>query len=184
MQAAVHGTILAAFPFEESYIIDLFSKEYGRIKFVAKTTKAKMLGYGPLLEIEASVVPSEKEFWKCRDCVICTSHPQLRSKLLHLQQAARLCKLLTKIIPLHAPLPDVYLLFDELLKELPSFLSAHVGTLAFLAKFCRHEGWLPHELLLPRENEICLAISDLPYAQLYTENLELSLLEKLTERVL
>jgi DNA repair protein RecO (recombination protein O) len=163
---AVEGIILSAIPFEEtSSIVNLFSKELGRIKIVIKQSSRKRLqSYSQLLAVEAVVIQSDKELWKCRECDVVRSYPQLRTSLDRLQTAAHSADLLAKLLPLCLPLAPIYALFSEFLEQMPHFTSPHVALAAFLVKFCVHEGLFPsEELKTPQEiNEyMLLACKDL-----------------------
>jgi DNA repair protein RecO len=185
------GIILSAIPFEEtSYILNLFSKEWGRIKLVTKQPHRKHIqSYSSLLAIEALVIPSEKELWKCRDCHSINSYPRLRSRLESLYQGATISDLLAKILPLHLSLPAIYSLFSSFLENMPSFAHPHVAATAFLAQFCIHEGFFPaektanvHFSAQELDSYIYLATSDLETIR--SECTDKALLSKLIEYIL
>ncbi len=141
---AVEGITLASFSFQEnSHILSVFSKEHGRIKCVAKSSrKSHLRGFCPLLGVEMQVIPSDKELWKCRECLVTTSYPSLRLSLEHIRYAAQVTDLLNKILPLQHPVEQLYELYDKFLFTMPNFKKPHVAACIFLEKFLVIEGML------------------------------------------
>lgn len=181
----IEGIILSAIPFEEtSYILNLFSSQWGRVKLVTKQPNRKHLqSYSPLLAIEALVIPSDKELWKCRDCHVTNSYPKLRRRLESLYQGASISDLLAKVLPLHLPIPAVYALFSSFLENLPLFAHAHVASIAFLTQFCIHEGFFPvthaSSHFSPKEIEQCIYLASNTLEKIKDEFVEKELLWKL-----
>ncbi|MBS0655474.1 MAG: recombination protein O N-terminal domain-containing protein, partial [Verrucomicrobia bacterium] len=174
-------------PFEEtSSIVNLFSKELGRIKIVIKQSGRKRLqSYSQLLGVEAVVIQSDKELWKCRDCVIVRSYPHLRTSLDRLQTAAHSAALLAKLLPLCLPLAPIYALFLEFLEQIPHFTYPHVALAAFLAKFCVHEGLFPsEELKTPQEMSEYMLLACKDLRELKAESVDRKLTLKLTHFLL
>ena len=144
---AIEGITLASFAFQEnSHILSLFTKEHGRVKCVTKGTKKLPLrGLGPLLGVEMQVIVSDKELWKCRECIVTTSYPNLRTSLEALRYAAEISQLLDRLLPLHHPVAHLYSLFGNFLSEMPLFEKPHVAACTFLEKFLIIEGMLEKE---------------------------------------
>lgn len=141
---AIEGITLASFAFQESsHILSVFTKQHGRIKCVTKGgKKAQMRGLCPLLGVELLVVPSEKELWKCTECQVATSYPSLRTSLSHLQFAAQVTDLLDKLLPLHHPVGNLYILYSQFLANIQSFEKPHIAACIFLEKLLVAEGML------------------------------------------
>ncbi len=144
---ALEGITLASFAFQEnSHILSVFSKEYGRIKCVVKGTKKMPIrGLGPLLGVEMQVIVSDKELWKCPECIVTTSYPHLRKTLEALRYGAEISLLLDRLLPLHHPVPNLYGLFSSFLSDMPSFEKPCVAACTFLEKFLVAEGMLEKE---------------------------------------
>lgn len=141
---AIEGITLATFAFQESsHILSVFTKELGRIKCVTKSFRKNQLrGLCPLLGVELQVIPSDKELWKCKECVVATSYPSLRTSLEHLQYAAQITNLLDKLLPLQHPVEHIYVLYEQFLIHLPNFSKPHVAACLFLEKYLVMEGML------------------------------------------
>ncbi len=144
---AIEGITLSSFRFQEqAHILSVFSKEHGRIKCVTKSTrKSQNRGLGPLLLVEMQVVISENELWKSRECHVATSFPLLRSSLDHLRYASQITDLLDKLLPLHHPVPHLYILYSQFLTNLANSKYPHVPACIFLEKFLVLEGMLEKE---------------------------------------
>jgi DNA repair protein RecO (recombination protein O) len=183
---AIEGIILSSIPFEEtSSIINLFSKEFGRIKVVIKQSSRKRLqSYSQLLGVELLVITSEKELWKGRECEVTRSFPQLRMRLDRLQSAALLADLLAKILPLMLPLAPIYVLFSQVLEQMPHFTHPHVAAAAFLAKFCMQEGLSPIEVLDTEEMQKYLFLAASNLESLINESVDPLLVTKLAQFLL
>ncbi len=141
---ALEGVTLASFAFQEnSHIISVFTKEHGRIKCVTKSyRKSNVRGLCPLLGVEIQVIVSDKELWKCKECHVNTSYPNLRLSLDHLRFSAQVTDLLDKLLPLHHPVPQIYELYKQFLVNLPHFEQPHVAACIFLENFLVNEGML------------------------------------------
>ena len=144
---AIEGVTLASFAFQENaHILSIFSKEHGRIKCVTKSyKKALTRGYCPLLGVEMQVIVSEKELWKCKECIVTTSYPSLRRSLSTLRHVAEITDLLNRLLPLHHALPELYSLYSQFLAEAANQEPAYHAACLFLEKFLIIEGMLDKE---------------------------------------
>ncbi|MBS0637537.1 MAG: DNA repair protein RecO [Verrucomicrobia bacterium] len=144
---AVEGITLSSLAFQEnSHIISVFSKEHGRIKCITKSSrKSTVRGLGPLLGLEMQVMVSDKELWKCQECQVTRSYPQLRSSLTHLRFAAQITDLLDKLLPLHHPVGNLYVLYCQFLDTLGTQSHPHIAASIFLEKLLIAEGMLEKE---------------------------------------
>ena len=180
MEYAAEGIILASTPYEEAFILDVFTKEYGRITFVSKRQKKqKMVAASPLLAVELIVIPSEKRFWKCSDMQITTSFPKLRTTRARLLQAASIANLLTKILPTRAPHPECFDAFRAFLEYMPLYTYPETATCLFLLKFCHFEGLFPSHELSSHEMQLCAQLVAAPFDEEITVKIDGSLLGKL-----
>jgi DNA repair protein RecO len=155
MEHAAEGIVLSSLPYEESFIVDVFTKEYGRVKFVAKKQK-KLIALSPLLAVELVLIPSLKSFWKCKEVLVRTSFPKLRTARTLLEQAAFAVKLLTSTLPVGEPHEACFLYFREFLDMLPLYRYPETATCVFLSKFCHLEGLFPGSELESHEKELCV----------------------------
>jgi DNA repair protein RecO len=181
-QQAIEAIILKAVPFEEqTQILTLFSKEYGKISLVLKKQKkTNREGLGPLLLVEAEVMVSEKELWKTKNYDVINSFPRLRQRLDTLRHAAASTQFLAKILPLHAPAPTLYRYFHEYLTHLSNFTDPQVATTCFLAKLCALEGVLGENGRLSSEEvTLCLEMAKTTFEDLYSFHCDQGLAKKL-----
>jgi DNA repair protein RecO len=179
---AIEAITLKTTPFEErSYILSLFSKEYGRISCVVKSKKSSShTSFSPLLRVEAEVCVTDKELWKCPRCEVTNSYPKLRLHLEQLRQAVSMTQFLSYALPLHAPEPELYETLDAYLTHLPLFTQPHVATTAFIAKFCALQGLLGKSYPLSQDElEICEMLASQNFDLLTKTVCEKSLLQKL-----
>ncbi len=144
---AVVGITLASFPFQENaHILSIFSKEHGKIKCVTKSySKSKARGFSPLLGVEMVVIPSDKELWKCKECIVTTSYQALRLSLTHLRFAAEVTDLINRLLPLQHPVPELYALYSQFLADIAHMEPAHSAACIFLEKLLITEGMLDKE---------------------------------------
>lgn len=113
---------------------------------MAKSSKKSQgRGLSPLLGVEMQVIISDKELWKCKECHVATSYPQLRSTLSALRYASQVTDLLDKLLPLHHPVPHLYTLYSKFLADLGPSTHPHVTACIFLEKFLICEGMLEKE---------------------------------------
>jgi DNA repair protein RecO len=180
MQQAAEGIILASTPYEESFILDVFTKEYGRVKFVAKGQKKhKPFALSPLLSVELTLIPSEKPFWKCSEIQVCSSFPKIRTTRASLMQGAYIAHLLTKVLPTKAPHPECFDTFCSFLEHLPLFIQAEAASCVFLAKFCYFEGLFPGNELVAAQKELSCTCIEAPFELLTKVRTDQELLRKL-----
>ena len=162
---AVEGITLTSFAFQEtSHIISLLTKEHGRIKCVTKSyRKTQVRSISPLLGVELLVIPSEKELWKCKEYIVRTSYPHLRTSLKHLRIAAEITNFLDKFLPLHHQVLHLYTLYSDFLAHLPHFIHPHVAATCFLEKLMVHEGMLKEASMKGSFSEYYQKNSDIGY---------------------
>jgi hypothetical protein len=141
----VEGIILKTSSFEDSsHILHVLSKEFGIISLVAKGYSSKIQrSYSPLLKIEAIVIQSQKELWKCKELTIVASYTGLRLSLEKLKLASYLIKIVHQILPQKVPLEEIYTLLDEHLYSLSTGAMPYTKASSFLLKFFYLEGMLP-----------------------------------------
>lgn len=179
--SAIEAIILKATPFEErSFILSLFSKEYGRISCVVKSKKSSHTSFSPLLRVEAEVCVSHKALWKCARCEVTNSYPNLRLKLPTLKNAVATTQFLSYTLPLHAEQAELYDLLQQYFIYLPFFKEPHVATTAFMAKFCLLEGLLGKSYPLNHEElDVCQSLAQKDFESLTQTSCETGMLEKL-----
>ncbi len=166
----VEGIILKTSSFEESaHILHVLSKEFGLVSLVAKAYSSKLQrSYSPLLKIEAVVVQSEKELWKCKELVITQSYPSLRMSLDAIRLATHLIQEIYQIIPRRYAVETIYTLLDEHLSAFSTACSPYIIASSFLLKFFYLEGILakiPTDSM--EENSFFQRIFESPIEDLY-----------------
>lgn len=181
-QQAISAIVIKAIAFEEqTHILTLFSKERGKIALAIKQPKrAKRQGFSPLLAVEAIVVPSEKDVWKCFSCEVTNSFPRLRMNLEVLRYAVGTTHILAQALPMHAPSDALYDEYISFLSLIPAFTHPHVAATAFMAKLCLHEGILgAHGPLAKDDAELCLQLAEKPFGEIHEYTCDKALLRKL-----
>ena len=165
----VEGIVLKANSFEDAkHILHVFSKEFGIISLVVKGHTAKIKrSYSPLLKIEATVLKTQNELWKCKELYITASYPGLRLKLEKLEIAILMIKFLYQILPQKAARQEIYTLFDEHLQHLSSEEEIYAKASSFLMKILYIEGLLPPiATYSEQENELLQKILETPIHKL------------------
>jgi DNA repair protein RecO len=166
---------------ETSHVLTLFSREFGIVSVMLKSlSKNKARSYSALLKVEAEIIPSEKELWKCRGIAILSSYPQLRTSLIRLQVVAQLLELLSKIIPPRTPVQEIYSLLDEHLFILPECQSPYTAAASFLVKYLHQEGSLNLFPFSQSEKTTLKLILEAPLTHLPSHFCEKTLFEKIT----
>ena len=76
MQAIQAITLKVTALEEKKQIITAFSKEFGILSFITSHGK-QGVRCSTLCRIEASVIPSQKELWRCTQFSVLSSYPRL-----------------------------------------------------------------------------------------------------------
>ncbi|MDB6081248.1 MAG: recO [Chlamydiia bacterium] len=145
---SIEGIILKARSFgEASHILTLFSKECGLIQLVTNNHYKKFLrSYSPLLKVEADVIPSDKELWKCKELIITASYQACRLNLEKLKIAIFILHKIHRILPYRQPIESLYVIIDEHLNALNEHPKPYAAGASLLLKLYHHEGMLQEHL--------------------------------------
>ncbi len=169
MLRSVEGIILKTASFgEASHIITLITKECGVVSLVAKKHNCKgMPSYSPLIKVEAEVIQSHKELWKCGSLQLIASYQRLRLDLMRLKMASFLAKFLLAVLVPHAPVEKLYTYFDDCLTLLAERDNPHTIVSAFLLKLLHEEGQLASSLFFSQEEQaLCHFLVHTPFQEL------------------
>lgn len=131
-----------------SLIVTFFSRDFGKMKGIAKGVRREREIRGALYELftKLEIVYYEKlrsDLHLISDAAIVNSHDGLRMRLETITFASYYAELVEHVCEIYDPHPGIYELLDFALRFLPSVPAAKLTRL-FEVKLVREIGWVPY----------------------------------------
>jgi len=140
------GIILKAANFQDfDKIITVYSADLGLVKFIVKNANAKQYPShltAPLTAAEFIFSKGKSDLLKCHEISLISSNHQLRENFDQLEAACDMLQVLLESQQDHTPSPNLYALFNFLLKKIPLMEHPYTLALSFRLKLLRHDGYL------------------------------------------
>jgi DNA repair protein RecO (recombination protein O) len=131
-----------------SLIVTFFSRDFGKMKGIAKGVRREREIRGALYELftKLEIVYYEKlrsDLHLISEAAIVNSHDGLRMRLETITFASYYVELVEHVCEIYDPHPGIYELLDFALRFLPSVSAAKLSRL-FEVKLLREIGWIPY----------------------------------------